>query len=91
MKNIPKKIYLQVPDNEDVKDFKDLFEVTWCVDKINDSDIEYIFAASDYKDPALKTLEENNFVRENDPRQKEEEKMNLSLFPSVINLIKKKD
>ena len=43
MKNIPKKIYLQV-DSEDEKpeDFNDLREVTWCEDRINKTDIEYV-------------------------------------------------
>ena len=45
MKNIPRKIYLQIdPENEKPKDFKDLVEVTWCQDKINDTDIEYELA-----------------------------------------------
>lgn len=43
MKNIPKKIYLQVDsENEKPEDFKELREVTWCEDRINDSDIEYV-------------------------------------------------
>ena len=42
MKNIPKKIYLQVdPDDEKPEDFNELFCVTWCTERINDSDIEY--------------------------------------------------
>ena len=28
-------------DPKEVKDFNELSEVTWCADKINDSDIEY--------------------------------------------------
>lgn len=41
MKNVPEKIYLQVDaDGETPEDFKQL-DVTWCVDKINDTDIEY--------------------------------------------------
>jgi hypothetical protein len=44
MKNIPEKIYLQVDteDEELYNDFEELQEVTWCQDKINDNDIEYI-------------------------------------------------
>ena len=43
MENIPEKIYLQIGDDcPDDIDFKDLHEVTWCVDKINDNDIEYM-------------------------------------------------
>lgn len=42
MKNVPEKIYLQVDcDGETPEDFKEL-EVSWCSDKIHDTDIEYI-------------------------------------------------
>ena len=42
MKHIPNKIYLNIGcDPKDVEDFNDLSEVTWCADKINNSDIEY--------------------------------------------------
>ena len=42
MKNLPKKIYLQVDlDNENPEDFNELLCVTWCDERINDSDIEY--------------------------------------------------
>ena len=41
MKNVPKTIYLQVDaDGETPEDFKGL-EVTWCVDRIHENDIEY--------------------------------------------------
>jgi len=42
MKNIPQRIYLQVEGAED--DFNELAEVTWCADRINASDIEYVLA-----------------------------------------------
>ncbi|MBS3776883.1 MAG: hypothetical protein KGY70_16920 [Bacteroidales bacterium] len=43
MKNIPEKIYLQVdPENENPYNFNELREVTWCRDRINENDIEYI-------------------------------------------------
>lgn len=43
MKNIPKKIYLQVdPENVKPEDFNELHEVTWSVDRINKNDIEYV-------------------------------------------------
>ena len=45
MKNTPKRIYLQVdPKNEKPEDFNELTEVTWCQDKIFDTDICYIRA-----------------------------------------------
>ena len=41
MKNIPEKIYLQL--GEDIgEDFKEHHEVSWCVDKIYDTDLEYV-------------------------------------------------
>jgi hypothetical protein len=45
MKNLPKKIYLQVdPENEcdENTDFNSLAGVSWCEERINDSDIEYV-------------------------------------------------
>lgn len=43
MKNIPKRIFLNLGDIKGlgIKDFNEL-EVTWCVDRIYDSDIEYV-------------------------------------------------
>lgn len=42
MKNIPNTIFLNLgEDLEDFEDFNELGEVTWCVDKIGDGDIEY--------------------------------------------------
>jgi len=47
MKNIPEKIYLQIgfePDGCD--DFTKLHDVSWCADKVFDSDIEYVLNLS---------------------------------------------
>ena len=42
MKNILNKIFLNLgEDLEDFEDFNELSEVTWCVDKVGDGDIEY--------------------------------------------------
>ena len=46
MKNIPKRIYLQVEDEtfgdlKELEDFVELGEVTWCDERINKTDIEY--------------------------------------------------
>jgi len=42
MKDAPKTIYLQVcEENECDSEFSEHEGVTWCQDKINDSDIEY--------------------------------------------------
>jgi len=44
MKNIPKKIYLQIGDC-DCEDWNDVYPlngITWCIDKISDNDIEFI-------------------------------------------------
>lgn len=51
-KNLPGTIYLNRGDEDDLigihatNDFKDLTEVTWCQDKIHDSDIEYVLKLS---------------------------------------------
>jgi len=45
MKNIPEKIYLQVnPENEDLQDvdFNNLVDVTYCTERINKTDLEYV-------------------------------------------------
>lgn len=42
MKNIPETIFLQIDEyGKDAKSFKEL-ETTWCTDKLNEDDIEYI-------------------------------------------------
>ena len=48
MKGIPNKIYLQVdPDNEQPEKFDSTDkDVTWCVDRINDNDVEYVRTTS---------------------------------------------
>ncbi len=44
MKNVPLKIYLQVDaDGETPDDFNEL-AVSWCSNKVNDNDIEYLLA-----------------------------------------------
>lgn len=45
MQNLPEKIYLQAV--EDGEEFDEL-ATTWCSDKINEEDIEYRRADSDY-------------------------------------------
>lgn len=41
LKNVPKKIYLQMTETEMFGDFLE-HDVTWSEDRINDSDIEYV-------------------------------------------------
>ena len=41
MKDIPKIIYLQIDGGEDADTFDDLDGVTWCSDRINDTDLVY--------------------------------------------------
>ncbi len=41
MKNVPKKIYLQVGDATDWNELDEV-EVSWCTDRVNDSDIEFL-------------------------------------------------
>ena len=44
LKDMPKVVYLQVEDQ--ISSFTDLGECTWCVDKINKSDIAYVLKIS---------------------------------------------
>lgn len=45
MKNIPERIYLNIGDGvPDDADFRDLEEVTWSDERINDNDIVYVIA-----------------------------------------------
>ncbi len=42
--NAPEKIYLQMGDFIPPADFSDFTEVTWCKDRIDENDIEYVLA-----------------------------------------------
>lgn len=45
MKNIPKRIYLNIGDGvPDDADFRDLKEVTWSEERMFDNDIEFVRA-----------------------------------------------
>lgn len=47
MKNVPKVIFLQVDaDGETPEDFEELYGVSWCADKINQNDIEYVLRSA---------------------------------------------
>jgi len=43
IKNVPKTIFLHIPDNKEVGDFNDLYhsEVSWYTDRISEKDICY--------------------------------------------------
>jgi hypothetical protein len=45
MKNLPEKIYLQIGEEADINDtfdFNELVGVSWCSDKIEESDVEFV-------------------------------------------------
>ena len=44
MINIPEKIYLQIEDDGEFDDDFNEISTTWCSDKINETDIEYVRA-----------------------------------------------
>ncbi len=50
MKHIPNKIYLQIGEDCDAEDFKDLNEVTWCQVEIHSNDIEYVRSSQQPED-----------------------------------------
>jgi hypothetical protein len=67
MTNIPKTIYLQIGKDcpmDDGEDFKNLSEVTWCAERINENDIEYVLKLSDEDLRILKQI--RNYFGEND-------------------------
>lgn len=55
MKNIPKQIFLQVdPECENTEDFNDLYEVSWCSERINNSDIKFLLSDVVFSEAELK-------------------------------------
>ena len=53
MKNIPEKIYLQVDSSSELPDdFNDLAGVTWCAERIHETDIEYLLKPVKTTQPA---------------------------------------
>lgn len=63
MKNVPKKIYLQIGDDcPDDLDFNELIGVSWCSDKINDNDIEYMLVTRDGNPESDTTANDNKHV-----------------------------
>lgn len=56
MKHIPNKIYLQIGEDCDAEDFKDLNEVTWCQVEIHSNDIEYVRSSQQPEDEVLEAL-----------------------------------
>jgi len=41
MENKPNIIFLNIGTDEHIKDFNELSEITWCGDKVNNSDLTY--------------------------------------------------
>jgi len=46
MKNQPNRIYLNIGADGECQDFEELVGVSWCEDRINDDDLEYISVSS---------------------------------------------
>ena len=61
MKNIPKKIFLQVGDLEDDNvEFSELSDVTWSAERIYKNDIEYILKPAKAKKSVEQMAKEAN-------------------------------
>lgn len=61
MKNMPKKIFLQVGDLEDgIEDFSGLHEVTWSAERIFKTDVEYILKPARAKKSVEQMAKEAN-------------------------------
>lgn len=66
MKNKPSKIFLQIGDGYmDDADFKELSEVTWCEDKIFDTDIEYELKKPDESEEGNDAIEFAEYFHNN--------------------------
>jgi hypothetical protein len=70
MKNLPKKIYLQLGEDVDEDtDFRELSDVCWCEDNTDESDIEYELANQskwitiNFNDPKTLPPMENEFIK----------------------------
>ncbi len=56
MKNVPRKIFLQVGEETSTKDnvdFKELGGVSWCTERIHKTDIEYVLKPKKTKLPKV--------------------------------------
>lgn len=61
MKNIPKRIFLNVGDLEDSNiDFAELRDVTWSAERIYETDIEYIIKPAKAKKSVREMAKETN-------------------------------
>ncbi len=56
MKNEPEKIYLVVGADGECEDFEELVGVSWCENRINDDDLEYL--SLNFISRRIKELEE---------------------------------
>jgi len=65
MKNVPKRVFLQVGEltQDEIRnvDFNELDEVTWCANRVFDTDIEFVLAHPErYKEKRTSTRKETN-------------------------------
>ncbi len=86
-KNLPERVYLQCnPNNVPGTDFNDMTEITWCVDKINESDVEYV----KHSGKALTEEEKLDFVHEVDKLHYEDDKRAFLSKYEIREIIKNK-
>lgn len=63
MKNVPKKIYLQIWEGcPDDVDFNELDEVTWSDKQIYDNDIEYVHGGAWHDEDLINALVANQII-----------------------------
>jgi aldehyde:ferredoxin oxidoreductase len=75
MKNQPKFIYLNIGADGEVEDFKTLSEVTWCEDRVNDDDLEFISVSSILA--RIKELEKDVYIDSEHKKHRIKELKNL--------------
>lgn len=73
IKNLPKRIYLQIGEDCECNDWNDIYptqEVSWCADKINNNDIVYNLKAGrvqpevsdDFGEPEINQVEYDKWL-----------------------------
>ena len=67
LETFPKKIYLQTTDEDEQQPYKYDFSITWCEDKVNNSDVEYLRAdlATDGREELEKQLQDSLLLYNN--------------------------
>ena len=75
MKNQPNKIYLNIGADGECQDFEELVGVSWCEDRVNDDDLEFISVSSILA--RIKELEKDVYIDSEHKKHRIKELKNL--------------